>query len=954
MKREIEGRWKIIFLLFIMFFLNGRKIVAANNIENSKPSFYQNYMETLKNESEPYEYIYLYDQKEMLYDKMKEEEWASYLNSLKYFMLDYLANMPEEFRTEGEIHEVITLYRGTREYLIETNKQKIHPKEDFEMIAHYAQPLFYTENGEKKKVTDFTSFENYLQTRLSVDVKKCLDLLTNIDRSENKEMLTQAAEEAENYLKQIATPNGSISKKYIDQLFQLKSVALQDLLPKNNESDYGKRKLQAKAHGNSEQVFAYGMRGDIATITVTEYYKGGGWKIHDQWSEGYLVTGKEGVVLGNEEPIFCADPNKMFRKGYYSKKKYPFPEHVTKIIVAALHRQRQIEEYSWLTKDYQYIAQQCMIWNIENEYKRWIVPDRKDSRLRLEFGNGVHFPKPHQNVYIAEKVFKLVDECIAWGKENYKYFSDARADYYVREDANQPIVRFYGTYIPCGFASIKKSSSHPELTVGNECYHLEAAEYGIYDNKECTKKIETLRTDAQGTSNKVELLPGQYWIKEIKAPKGFHLDSTVYPISITSNQTKELQLSDIPYRIPCDILIEKVDQDTDQNHPQGNATLEKAHFKVKFYAGIWKKGEDPDLLGKTPTRTWIFQTNKEGIIRYEEEAKISGDPLYTDTDGTPMLPIGTITIQEVKAPEGYQINPTIYIVQLQNDGGNAPPPICQKTVVPETLLKLDIQKILKGTKLPIENVMFTHIRPNGTKEISLTNHKGEASFLGLEYGKHVIMETKAPEGYAVLPEEITIHVDEKNQMILETPSSSTPLEHISFSIQANGNGLLCVENQYIDYSLQIQKKSETDKLLEGAEFTIYGDEKCTQIVEKRRTNKDGIALFEKLKVDKTYYLKETDAPKGYEIPRNKDGSEIIYKIKSIYNTQHHKLEYYINDKKQKSDQILGDAKYPILSFTVINYSGKKLPETGNSRRLAIFLISIASFIYVVFQKKQSK
>ncbi len=930
-KKETEGRIKIIFLLFIMFFLHSRKIFAASDADHLEPSFYQSYMETLKDESDPYEYVYVYDQKERLYDAMKEEEWGSYLNILKYLILEHLANMPEDFRTEGEIQEAITLYRGTRAYLLASNKKTI-----------------------EQKVTDFSSYEADLQTRLSVDVKICLTLFDNIDSSENEEMLEQASEELENYLNQIAMPNESASKQQIEQLFQLESIPLDIILQENEETNVFRERMLSGLQASANQVFAYGMRGDIATISVTEYYKGGGWKIHDQWSEGYLVTGKEGVVLGNEEPIFCADPNKMFRKGYYNKKPYPFPETITKIIVASLHRQKQVEEYSWLTKDYQYIAQQCIIWNVENEYKKWIVPERKDSRLRLEFGNSVHFPSPHQNIYISEKVFKLVDECIAWGKNNYKYFLNASADYYVKEEANQPIVRFYGTYTPSGFAVVKKSSSNSNITNGNGCYHLEDTEYGIFEDKKCINRVGTLRTDATGASNKVELLPGQYWIKETKPPKGYQLDPQIYSITVVSNQTQEVKLSDPPLMCSCDIFIEKIDQDTNQKHPQGNASLENAQFEVKFYGGLWEKGKDPQALGKTPMRTWIFQTNKEGSIRYDDGAKVSGDPLYTDPDGKPMLPLGTLTIQEKKAPEGYQINPTIYTVQLRKEEGTNTPLICQKTVVPETLLRLDIQKVLKGTKQPIENVMFTHIRPNGSKETIATDAKGEASFLGLEHGKHKIIETKVPDGYVLLPEEIILVVDEKNHITLENDSTSKPIENISFSMQKTGNGLLVVENEYVEYSLQIQKENETQQILEGAQFTLYEDEQCTQILERKETNQDGIALFEGLNLERCYYLKETAAPKGYPLPFNKDGSEIVYKMKAVYNSDHKELEYYINDKRQNPDQISGELKHPILSFKIINYKGQKLPETGNRNRMAIFIVCILCLTYWLFQKRRLK
>ena len=75
------------------------------------------------------------------------------------------------------------------------------------------------------------------------------------------------------------------------------------------------------------------------------------------------------------------------------------------------------------------------------------------------------------------------------------------------------------------------------MTDGNSCYSKEGAIYGVYKEQACTTKIADLTTDAQGNSNTVEVDAGTYFVKEIKAPKGFVLDKKVHPVTVTAGRT---------------------------------------------------------------------------------------------------------------------------------------------------------------------------------------------------------------------------------------------------------------------------------------------------------------------------------------------------------------------------------------------------------------------------------
>ena len=125
----------------------------------------------------------------------------------------------------------------------------------------------------------------------------------------------------------------------------------------------------------------------------------------------------------------------------------------------------------------------------------------------------------------------------------------------------------------------------------------------------------------------------------------------------------------MPANDPVAIQITKADADSGESVAQGNASLEGAQFTVKYYNGLYDSVEE---LPSTATRTWVIQTkaltvnNKTYYMaRLGESYLVSGDDFYT-LDGQVTLPIGTITIQETKAPEGYLLDNAI----LSDNQGN--------------------------------------------------------------------------------------------------------------------------------------------------------------------------------------------------------------------------------------------------------------------------------------------
>jgi len=210
-------------------------------------------------------------------------------------------------------------------------------------------------------------------------------------------------------------------------------------------------------------------------------------------------------------------------------------------------------------------------------------------------------------------------------------------------------------YTPTGTVSLSKTSANTGITSGNSCYSLAGAVYGIYSDAGCTAQVTTLTTDAGGNAAAVSLNAGTYYYKELTAPAGYALDSSVQSFTVTDGQNTALSVSDTPTNDPVRISINKVDSETGDK-VQGGASLENAEFTVKYYAGYYNAGNLP----ANATRTWVLKTMKTASGKYiaalDDSYKISGDEFYKVSNGLAVLPLGTISIEETKAPEGYNLD----------------------------------------------------------------------------------------------------------------------------------------------------------------------------------------------------------------------------------------------------------------------------------------------------------
>ena len=313
-------------------------------------------------------------------------------------------------------------------------------------------------------------------------------------------------------------------------------------------------------------------------------------------------------------------------------------------------------------------------------------------------------------------------------------------------DAMQNLA-FYEMEKP-GYVTGIKYSSNTQLHNGNACYSLEGAEYGIYSGSSMDEstRVGTLKTDANGKMNTIELEAGTYYARENVSPRGFAKNNEVTQFTITAEQTTTLKFTDVPQTNPIDILVQKVDAETNRNEPQGSAKLKGAHFSVRYYAGLWQEGVDPASLGQSPIKNWVFQTDESGAIRYQKDYLVAGNELYE------AMPLGTLVIQEIKASEGYLLNDTVFVRQITSNKDVVHVATYEAPVVAETFIKLNLiicKSDNYGHKLKgAEFTLYEDEECLMEVKRGVTDENGILKFSGLALEKnYYLKETKAPAGY---------------------------------------------------------------------------------------------------------------------------------------------------------------------------------------------------------------
>ena len=421
-----------------------------------------------------------------------------------------------------------------------------------------------------------------------------------------------------------------------------------------------------------------------------------------------------------------------------------------------------------------------------------------------------------------------------------------------------------------GGIAITKSSAKPEMTDGNSAYSLAGAEYGVY-KQGTEEQVATLVTDVNGYGKVEDIPAGNYDIRELKAPAGYALDTATGTVTVTGGQTVAYSCQDTPQSNPVAVLLRKVEADKNKTQTQASASLANAEFTVKYYKGIYDT--DPVLQGIDPERTWIMKTNEKGDLPFDEKAKISGDDLYYMTNGNPALPLGTVTIQETKAPAGFLLNQEIFIRQITSDGTAETVATYDQPTVPETsqkgiirLQKSDSERNTAQGQASLAGAIY-EIRNSSNEVVStiITDNTGKGESERLPLGAYTVKEKTASLGYQVDPQTYTVELtaeDASAEVFYKSVSSKEDIIRGGVTVEKwdselnkkNAQGTATLEGTQI----QIISQNDQEILADGK---VY---KKGEVITTLTTDEEGKAgTSADFLPYGSYQFKEVKQPGGY-------------------------------------------------------------------------------------------
>ena len=398
---------------------------------------------------------------------------------------------------------------------------------------------------------------------------------------------------------------------------------------------------------------------------------------------------------------------------------------------------------------------------------------------------------------------------------------------------------------------------------------------------------KTVVTGKDGTVSVNGLAWGSYEFKEIKAPQGYNLDKTPQTIEINSSNVKSIQnlifkdskktgtlnitkigndgakLSGAEFTVEGPngykqvVTTDKAGVATLNNIPWGTYTVRETKAPIGYELSGKEQTitinadnvsnvqnltfSDKKILGSLV----ITKTDEEGNVLSGAEFMVTGPngfkkEVTTDSKGIASLnniEWGTYNVQEIKAPEGYNLNSVAQEVEVSKFTVGQP----QKLIFKDSKMlgSLVITKIGNdGAKL--SGAEFTVEGPNGYKQVVTTDKAGVATLNNIPWGTYTVRETKAPIGYELSGKEQTITINADNV---------SNVQNLTFS------------DKKILGSLVITKTDEEGNVLSGAEFMVTGPNGFKKEVT---TDSKGIASLNNIEWG-TYKVQEIKAPEGYNL-----------------------------------------------------------------------------------------
>lgn len=469
--------------------------------------------------------------------------------------------------------------------------------------------------------------------------------------------------------------------------------------------------------------------------------------------------------------------------------------------------------------------------------------------------------------------------------------------------------------------TLTKTSADVSVTGGNNAYSLEGAVYNVYEGSSASGSVvATFTTDSSGHATiNPPLKPGSYSVKEIKPPKGYKLDETIYTFQIT-HQEVELDVQDDPGLIELHVIKKDADGN---NGAQGNASLAGAVYRVSYQ----KNG----------------QTVTEDITSDE-----NGD--FPIVHG---IPFGKVTVQEIKAPPGYKLDTEIHEYYI--DGSKLVDDTYE--LVPDDI----VEEVQKGGVTIQKKDSQTGTTP-----------QGNASLAGISFeiinksDKAVVVNGKTAQ-----PGEVAITITTNASGVATTGSNTLPygdytiresstnssmlltwLDEIDFTIDSDGKVLEYeAENDVVRGGIEVEKQdSQTGSTpqgnasFEGIDFEVVNSSANPVVVDGQTYNPGEVVMTITTGSDGVARTGDNVLPYGRYTVRESATNESMLKTFTQQTVDVHNNGQSVsfvakNDVErgglslQKQDTITGntpqgDADFEGITFQIINNSRNPVMVEG--------------------------
>lgn len=331
----------------------------------------------------------------------------------------------------------------------------------------------------------------------------------------------------------------------------------------------------------------------------------------------------------------------------------------------------------------------------------------------------------------------------------------------------------------------------------------------IYSKDE---KIAINTTGLTGVATFEGLPEGDYYVLEVSAPDQYEVDTEKHYIS----------------------LIATYDSTTNEQELVAVTDLTNERKKETIELNKTEKGSDVAVEGAV-----YGLYNQEEIVSIEKDTLL--DVVMTDEEGKGKfdvdLPVGNYYVKEIEAPEGYILSEEVEMINFNETTDFV-------LNVEDDYIKINISKVNKDGEM-LEGAKLQVVDKEGNvvvEEWETTKESKEIAKI-LKVGEtYTLQETVPPTGYATA-------VD-KDFVVLNTGDVQT------------------VEMVDYDTKVEIAKKNEQGKILEGAELKLVKvvTENGTQTEKEIETWTSGITahkLTRQLVVGSTYRIIEIAPPAGY-------------------------------------------------------------------------------------------